>query len=133
MYSDKKGSRKPLSPVEHLVMNVIWQKGSASTEDVRQSLSDRHPMKESTARTVLKRLEGKGYLEHRVDGRTNIYSGREAPDHVAARGVRQIVDRLCGGSVERLLVGMVENEVVDARELSDLARKIARMKARKEE
>ena len=132
MFSEKT-SRKPLSPLEHLVMNVIWTSGPSSADEVRQALSERHPMKESTARTVLKRLEQKGYLEHRVRGRTNIYSGREAADHVAARGVRQIVDRLCGGSVERLLVGMVENEVIDRRELSDLARKIARMKARKGE
>jgi predicted transcriptional regulator len=85
-------------------------------------------MKESTARTVLTRLERKGYLTHRVDGRTYIYSGREGPDKVAAANVRQIVDRLCGGSMERLFVGMVEHEVIEAEELAELARKIARRK-----
>jgi len=123
--------KKSLSPLEHLVMNVIWTKGPSSAEEVRQALSKQHPMKESTARTILKRLEDKGYLEHSVNGRTNIYAGREAADTVAATSVRQIIDRLCGGSVERLLIGMVENEVIDRRELNDLARKIARMKARK--
>ena len=45
-----------------------------------------------------------------------------------ALATRQLIDRLCGGSVERLLVGMVENEVLDAGELRELALKIARKK-----
>ena len=130
MLSDKP-ARKPLSSLEHLVMDVIWNRRSASVEDVREALSATHPMKESTARTILKRLEDKGYIDHRVEGRTNIYTGREAPEHVAARMVRQLIDRLCGGSVERLVVGMVENEVIGAEELQDLARKIGRKRALK--
>ena len=70
-------------------------------------------MKESTVRTILKRLEEKGYVEHRVEGRTNVYSGIDAPQNVAAKAVRQIIERFCGGSVEQLLVGMVNNDVVD--------------------
>ena len=50
---------------------------------------------------------------------------------MAALNVRQIADRLCGGSMERLFVGMVENEVIDPEELSELARKIARRKREK--
>lgn len=99
---------------------------SATAEDVRGQLTERHPMKESTVRTVLKRLEEKGYIHHRVDGRTNVYSGVEAPQNVAARAVRQIIDRFCEGSVEQLLVGMVADDVVDERELQRLAQRIAR-------
>jgi len=52
----------------------------------------------------------------------------EPPRNVAARAVRQIIDRFCGGSVEELLVGMVANQVVDERELERLAQRIARSK-----
>ena len=52
--------------------------------------------------------------------------------NVAARAVQRLIDRLYGGSVEELLVGMVDNEVVDSTELATLARKIARRKAAKE-
>jgi predicted transcriptional regulator len=90
-------------------------------------------MKESTARTILARLEEKGYVRHRVEGRTNIYSGLEPQANVAATAVRRIIDRLYGGSVEELLVGMVDSEVIDRQELAALARKIARSKARKGE
>jgi len=123
-----KPPRKPLSELEHLVMNVIWKRPSATAEDVREALAARHPMKDSTARTVLKRLEEKGYLEHRVEGRTNIYRGLTAPQNVAVRAVRQIIDRFCGGSVEQLLIGMVDDEVLDEQELQRLAKKILRRK-----
>jgi predicted transcriptional regulator len=125
-------SRKPLSNLEHLVMEVVWAKSACTSEDVRTVLAERHPMKESTARTMLARLEQKGYVRHRVEGRTNVYSGIDAPQSVAAKAVRQIIERFCGGSVEQLLVGMVANDVVDKRELERLAQRIARRKERKE-
>jgi len=127
-----KSPRKPLSELEHLVMDVIWKRASATAEDVREALAERHPMKDSTARTVLKRLEEKGYLAHQVDGRTNVYRGLTAPQNVAVRAVRQIIDRFCGGSLEQLLVGMVDDQVLDEQELQRLANRIARLKSRKE-
>jgi len=123
--------KKSLSNLEQLVMRVVWERGSASSEDVREALSKHHFMKESTCRTILRRLEEKGYVSHRVEGRTNIYQGVELPGNVAAKAVRHIIDRFCGGSVEQLLVGMVESEVIDKDELKDLARKIARRKTGK--
>jgi BlaI family penicillinase repressor len=125
--------RKPLSELEHLIMGVLWQRPSGTAEEVRLALAERHPMKESTVRTMLTRLEEKGYVRHTVDGRTNVYAGIEGPQKVAAKAVRQIIDRLCGGSVEQLLVGMVANDVVDKRELQRLAQRIARRKNRKED
>ena len=128
-----KNHRKSLSELEHLVMESVWRRKSASAEDIRFDLAERHPMKESTARTILKRLEDKGYVRHRVEGRTNVYSGIDAPQHVAARAVRQIIERFCGGSVEQLLVGMVNDDVVDQRELQRLAQRIARRKSQQED
>ena len=111
-------------------MDVVWRRRAATAEEVREELAERHPMKESTARTILKRLEEKGYVRHRVEGRTNVYSGIDAPQNVAAKAVRQIIERFCGGSVEQLLVGMVNDDVVDERELQRLAQRIARRKER---
>lgn len=113
-------------------MEVVWGKTFCTAEEVRTALAERHPMKESTVRTMLKRLEEKGYARHRVEGRTNVYSGMDAPQNVAAKAVRQIIERFCGGSVEQLLVGMVANDVVDEQELQRLAQRIARRKNREE-
>jgi BlaI family transcriptional regulator, penicillinase repressor len=112
-------------------MELIWTQGRATAEDVREGLAERWPMKDSTARTVLRRLEEKGFLTHTVDGRTYVYEGAEPADKVAVRAVRQILDRFCQGSVESLLVGMVENEVVEEDELERLAKKIRSAKRKK--
>jgi predicted transcriptional regulator len=129
MFSTK-SSRKALSELEHVVMDFLWAHGPANAEQVREALAASRPMKDSTVRTILRRLEEKGYLTHRAEGRTYIYTGVEPPQDVAAGAVRQIIDRFCGGSVEQLLVGLVNNDVVDERELQRLAQRIARRKNR---
>ena len=118
-----------LGDLEREVMQLVWANGPVTAETVRERLDRR--LKESTVRTVLRRLEDKGYVSHRVEGRTNVYEHVEHASNVAAKAVRHIIDRLCGGSVEQLLVGMVESEVIDKDELKELARKIARRKTGK--
>jgi len=125
-----KRPRKPLSELEHLVMDVLWKRSQSTAEDVREALAERHPMKDSTARTILKRLEEKGYVKRHVEGRTNVYRVSEPPRNLAVTAVQQIIDRLCGGSVEQLIVGMVDRELLDERELRRLAEKLARRKNR---
>jgi BlaI family penicillinase repressor len=125
-----KRPRKSLSGLEHLVMEVLWKRSHSTAEDVREALADRHPMKDSTTRTILQRLEEKGYVKRHVEGRTNVYRFSESPWNVAVTAVQQIIDRLCGGSVEQLIVGMVDRELLDERELRHLAEKLARRKNR---
>jgi BlaI family transcriptional regulator, penicillinase repressor len=83
------------------------------------------PLKDSTVRTVLRRLEEKGYLTHSVEDRTFIYAPAESRQRVAGRAVKRIVDWFCEGSVEALLVGMVDSKVLDRAELQRLAERIA--------
>ena len=61
-----KRPRKPLSELEHLVMDVLWKRAQSTAEDVREALAERHPMKDSTARTILKRLEDLHYPAARI-------------------------------------------------------------------
>ena len=107
-------------------MEVLWNRGPSTAEQVRAALAPRHVLKDSTVRTVLLRLQQKGYVEHKQEGRAFVYSGVEQPRNVAVRAVRQIIDKFCDGSLEQLLVGLVENEVVDRAELQQLARKVAK-------
>jgi BlaI family penicillinase repressor len=125
-----KGSRKALSELEHLVMDFVWRHSPVTAERVREGLAASRPLKDSTIRTILRRLEEKGYVTHRAEGRTYVYTGAEPPQDVAAGAVRQIIDRFCGGSVEQLLVGLVNNDVVGEEELERLAQRIARRKKR---
>jgi predicted transcriptional regulator len=109
-------------------MDHIWSKGRASADECRAALQTSWPMKESTMRTVLTRLEEKGYLTHTTEGRTYIYAAAEGPTAVATRAVRQIIDRLCGGSAEALVLGMVKHDVLSPQQLEALARRIAQEK-----
>jgi predicted transcriptional regulator len=77
-------------------------------------------------RTVLKRLEAKGHLTHRVDQRTFVYEAADTRGRAAAHAVKRIVDRFCSGSLEEVLVGLVDTRILDRRELQRLAEKIAR-------
>jgi BlaI family transcriptional regulator, penicillinase repressor len=117
---------RALSDLEHQLIEILWKKGPATAEQIRRVLAPRHSLKESTIRTVLGRLEEKGYINHTLEGKAFVYHSIEKPRSVAVRAVRQILDRFCDGSLEQLLVGLVENEVVDREELQQLVRKLAR-------
>ena len=121
-----------LGEVEQSVMDYIWSHGPASAEQCREALAASRPMKDSTVRTVLRRLEEKGYLSHAIEGRTFIYRASDARQNVAVRAVKGIIDRFCGGSAEQLVLGMVDNDVLDRKQLEKLARKIAESDARRE-
>ena len=124
-----KKSKPGLSELEHTVMCVVWSQGQVTAEVVRTKLARKQPMKDSTVRTILRRLEEKGYVCHATEGRTYVYSPTEPSQSVAADAVRRIVERFCNGSVEDLLVGMVDREVVSPEKLHELARRIASEKA----
>ena len=132
MKSNATASHDPaeLGELELSMMQLIWQHaakhGDISAEQVREKLG--RPLKDSTIRTVLRRLEEKGYLTHTVDGRTYLYRPSEARQKVAGRAVKRIIDWFCDGSVEALLVGMVDSEVLDQKELQRLAERIAAAK-----
>ncbi len=115
---------KNLGEVEQLVMDYIWAHGPSSSEACREALVSSRPMKDSTIRTVLRRLEEKGYLTHEIQGRTFIYSAADARQHVAVRAVKSIIDRFCGGSAEELVLGMVDNAVLSRKQLERLARRV---------
>src|SRR5580692_9735973 len=103
-----------LGELEQAILRMVWQQRQATAEQVREQLhASGRVLKESTVRTVLRRLEEKGYLAHTVEQRTYLY--RAAED---------------GRSVEALLVGMVNADVLSEDELQRLAAKIARAKAK---
>lgn len=120
----KRAKKQRLSPLEDAVMKVLWRKESATADDVRQALVGQHEIKDSTVRTVLRRLEEKGYAEHDQDGRTYVYRPKVAQQNVVSDAVRGIIDRFCSGSVENLLVGLVDDRVISPEKLRELADQI---------
>jgi len=119
---------KGLGEVEQAVMDYVWASGPCSSEECREALASTRPMKESTIRTVLRRLEQKGYTEHSINGRTFIYRAAEPRQNVVARAVKNLIDRFCDGSAEDFVLGMVDNKVLDRKQFERIARKIAQQK-----
>ena len=117
-----------LGDLEREVMQLVWAHGPITAEEVRERLTRR--LKESTVRTVLRRLEDKGYTRHNVDGRTYVYHAAEPRGQVAAKAVKRIVDWFCNGSIEEVLVGMVDNAMLDQKQLRMLADQVAKSKSR---
>jgi predicted transcriptional regulator len=121
-----------LGELEREILQRVWDHGPSTADWVQKALP--RPLKESTVRTVLKRLEEKGHLTHSVDQRTFVYEAAHSRGRAAAHAVKRIVDRFCSGSVEEVLVGLVDARIVDSAELKRLAEKISRAQsaARKE-
>src|SRR5271156_3781941 len=119
---------KNLGEVEQAVLEHVWAHGPCSAESCREALASTRPMKESTVRTVLRRLEQKGYVNHTIDGRTFIFSASQDRQNVAVRAVKSIIHRFCGGSAEELVIGMVDHAVLNRKQLERLARRITDQK-----
>jgi BlaI family transcriptional regulator, penicillinase repressor len=115
-----------LGELEREVMRIMWSHPALTAEEVRAKL--RRPLKEATVRTVLRRLEDKSYVTHQVQDRTFIYSAAEPRMQAAARAVKRIVDWFCDGSVDEVLVGMMEAKMFDQEQLDMLATRVAEAK-----
>lgn len=113
-----------LGELEREVLRLVWRQERATADGIRAELP--RPLKESTVRTVLRRLEAKGLVRHSVAGRTYVYRAAEGRGRAAARAVKRIADWFCNGSVEEVLVGLVDSEVLGRGELKRLAARISR-------
>jgi predicted transcriptional regulator len=120
-----------LTELQQAILDRLWSTGSATADQIRAALLPAHRLKDSSVRTLLRRLEARGYVSHRLDGKTFVYEATMAPTRVAAHSVRQIIDRFWSGSVEDFLTGMVDEKILTPPEIARLARKIAHPRKRK--
>ncbi len=112
--------RSPLTELENEVMQAVWDTGPCAVEAVHHVVSQERNLKETSVRTILRRLEQKGYLRHEEQGRAYVYRAVEPARSLAARAVRQIIDRFCKGSVEELVNGLVEGKLLSKVEMERL-------------
>lgn len=117
--------RKTPTPLEQSLLDYVWAHPDCTAEECREGLASQRKLKDSTIRTILRKLEEKGYVSHTVKGRTFVYRAVDTRRNVAVEAARHLIDRFCNGSVEELLVGLVDNQVLEPRQLQRLAEKIA--------
>jgi predicted transcriptional regulator len=117
-------SNRQLTDLQQTIVDFLWKVGPSTAEQVREGLASKHELKDSTIRTLLRRLEDRDYLSHTVDGKVFVYRASVPPRSLAARTVRQIIERFWSGSAEQFLAGMVDEKVLTSAQIRKLASKV---------
>ena len=121
-------SGSELTELQQAIVEFIEGHGQATAEQVRQGLAPAHVLKDSTVRTLLRRLEDRGLLTHTTEGKLFVYRTAVQPRSIAARSVRQLIERFWSGSAEQFLAGMVDEKVLTPAQVRRLADKIKHRK-----
>jgi len=124
------GKTFPLARRELEFMNVVWDLGEATAQQVQEALeSQGRKLRESTVRTILRVLEEKGFLRHRLEGRAYVYRATFSREEARSMAVRDIATRLFEGSLPQMVTYLLQREKLSTKEKStvrDAARKALR-------
>ena len=105
----KKQSNLPeLSPAQREIMEIVWERAEVTATEVRHILSRTRKVARNTVRTLIERMEDKGWLEHREEGRTFLYKAARPRHDTIGQKVREIVETVCGGSPETLVNALLD-------------------------
>lgn len=114
----KRHSKTSLTKLELELMQVIWRLGSGTVSEVQAELS--RNLAYTTVQTMLNILERKGKLRREIRGRAYVYSARVTKAKALGHGVRDLIDRMFGGSSEELVMSLLKNGQIDAKRLAAL-------------
>jgi len=106
-----------LTEAELRIMNVLWERGSATVHEVLESLSAQQPLAYNSVLTIVRILEKKGYVKHIKDRRAHVYTPQVAREDATRSEVRRLVSRFFGNSHEMLVLNILEDKGIDAEEL----------------
>lgn len=94
-----------LSTAEREVMQVVWERGEVTAKEAREALP--RELARNTVRTLLERMEQKGWVTHRVVGRTYVYRPARPREESIGRKIREVVETVCDGSPERMVAALL--------------------------
>jgi predicted transcriptional regulator len=114
----KTSNKVGLTKLELRIMQVIWRVGRCTVSDVQGELEP--ALAYTTVQTMLNILERKGKLKRELQGRAYIYSATITEAKALGQGVRDLIDRMFGGSSEELVMSLLRNGEIDARKLAEL-------------
>lgn len=117
----KRRSKTGLTKLELELMQVIWRLGSSTVSAVQAELS--RNLAYTTVQTMLNILERKGKLRREIRGRAYVYSARVTKAKALGHGVRDLIDRMFGGSSEELVMSLLKNGQIDAKRLAELTQR----------
>ncbi len=117
-----------LTEAELRIMNVLWDRGSATVHEVLQALPDQPPLAYNSILTIVRILEKKGYVKHLKDRRAHVYLPQVGRKDATRFEVRHLVSRFFGNSHELLALNVLEETSIDAEELVRLRQLLERSK-----
>jgi predicted transcriptional regulator len=120
----KSSTRNGLTKLELKIMQVIWRLGAGTVSAVQAELDP--PLAYTTVQTMLNILERKGKLKRQLEGRAYVYSARVSEKKVLGQGLRDLIDRMFGGSSEELVMSLLKNRQIDAKRLAELTERFNR-------
>jgi predicted transcriptional regulator len=103
-------------------MEALWEKRSATVNEVAEGLPKDKPVAYNTVLTLLRILERKGYVRHTKDGRAFVYQPVVDRGQASRSAVRQLLSRFFHDSPELLVLNLLKDEAIDERELERLKR-----------
>jgi predicted transcriptional regulator len=117
-----KRGKSGLTKLELQLMQVIWRRGSSTVSDVQAGLAQE--LAYTTVQTMLNILERKGKLKRELQGRAFVYCATETEAKASSHAVRDLVDRMFGGSSEELVMSLIKSRQIDAKKIAELTRRL---------
>lgn len=121
-----------LSELQIALMRVLWQRGESSTADVAAELADERGLKHTTVATLLTRLERRGVVAQRREGRQLIYRALIGEEQVRRSMVADLVSALFDGDARELVAHLVAESEIAPGDLEKVRRRLARGKGHDE-
>ena len=116
-------SEKPtLTKLELQIMQVIWKHGASTVTAVQQALPQ--DLAYTTVQTMLNILHRKGKLKRELHGRAFIYAATVTEAKASTHAVRDLVDRMFGGSSEELVMSLIKSRQIDPKKIAELTRRL---------
>jgi predicted transcriptional regulator len=122
-----------LTEAELRLMEVLWQKGSATVQEVLDALPEKPALAYNSVLTTIRVLENKGYVEHTKDGRAHVYVPVMERQEATRSEIRHLVTRFFKDSHELLVLNILEDEGIEAKELKRLRQLLQHREAGGEE
>ena len=117
-----KNERESLTKLELQIMQVIWKRGASNVNAVQEALEQ--PLAYTTVQTMLNILHRKGKLKRKLRGRAYEYSATVTETKALNHAVRDLVDRMFGGSSEQLVMSLIKSKQIDAEQIARLTRQL---------
>src|SRR5713101_375631 len=104
------------------IMKIVWERDSVTVRDVYEALLERRKIAYTTVMTMMKILEQKKHLKKSQSEKAHVYRPARPKNQVIKGMVREFVDRVFNGSAEPLLVHLVEDQKLSAKDLEEISR-----------